>query len=914
MIGLRLWLLAAALLIPALPIAALPGVSAQQIPFAGSPGEPGPREHRVTAADDRLAEAERLIAARRSADAIPILDDLLTDARSRGDETLQARTLVTLTNAHYQSADYANTRRRGEETVALAERLDNLPIQARASNLLSMAEDLSGNRDEAETWARRAVDTYRRAGDEPGRLQANIQLSRTMRGSGDARITLLREVTEDARRAGLPKLEGVALHSLGDYVFTAGDADEAYRLLTRALPLLEASGDTVALGTAHNSLGRIYRAHGRLQEALAEQKQALALHEAANDTFSLMQSLNAVGVVYQMLGDVRRAREYTERAVAVTERGGGSPRIRDFLQANLASLLAEDGDYARSIETLQGIVARGLDSNAAIRHNQLAFAYLGLRQPREAVAAAERSLAVCAPIEDRCINALSYRAVGRAMLGDTDAALADLNQAFTQLEGLRARLVPTDFFKQNFHLLYERLYNRAIEVQVDSGHARVAVETAERSRARALLDLLASRAVGSHASAEEMTSNLTRGATTATLTTTAAPSTSTELATAAARLNSTLLSYWVNEREVFIFVVFPDGRVESRRVPVQRAALAALVHRTSPLPEAGSSSGASSFSLTTRGAATLPVRGARVNAWRELYALLIGPVRTLLPKTPGARLTILPHGPLQGLSFAALQNARGRYLLEDFTLHYAPAGALLDYTAHRRRADARTGAILLVADPDLPPPAAVDAPLPRLPGARRETADIQRLAGASHPGITALAGAEATEARIRDAVRDKAVLHFATHAIVRDDAPFASYLALGRSTEGTDGDGALAAQDIYGLRLDADLVVLSACRSAAGTITGDGVSTFARAFLYAGSASLLASQWDVADEPTNRLIPAFYRAWLGGADKAEALRTAQLTLLRDLRAGRVRIDTVIGPVALTEQPVFWAGFGLYGEP
>ena len=97
-------------------------------------------------------------------------------------------------------------------------------------------------------------------------------------------------------------------------------------------------------------------------------------------------------------------------------------------------------------------------------------------------------------------------------------------------------------------------------------------------------------------------------------------------------------------------------------------------------------------------------------------------------------------------------------------------------------------------------------------------------------------------------------------------------------------------------------------------MTGDGIATFARAFIYAGAPSLVASLWDVADEPTNRLLPAFYRAWFAGASKARALRTAQLALLRDLRAGTVQIDTPAGLVGLSEHPVFWAGFALLGEP
>ena len=153
------------------------------------------------------------------------------------------------------------------------------------------------------------------------------------------------------------------------------------------------------------------------------------------------------------------------------------------------------------------------------------------------------------------------------------------------------------------------------------------------------------------------------------------------------------------------------------------------------------------------------------------------------------------------------------------------------------------------------------------------------------------------------ATAGRAVLHFATHAIVRGDEPLSSFLALAASG---DDDGRLTAQEIYRLRLDADLVVLSACRSAGGRVTGDGIATFARAFIYAGAPSIVASVWDVADEPTNRLLPAFYRAWLGGASKARALRTAQLGLMNDLRAGKIHIVTPAGPVSLPEHPVFWA--------
>jgi CHAT domain-containing protein len=219
--------------------------------------------------------------------------------------------------------------------------------------------------------------------------------------------------------------------------------------------------------------------------------------------------------------------------------------------------------------------------------------------------------------------------------------------------------------------------------------------------------------------------------------------------------------------------------------------------------------------------------------------------------------------------------------------------------------------MLMVADPDPIRRSRLDRALPRLPGARQEAVAVTRQ---RRPGqVLSLTGGAATESAVRAQAPSRAILHFAAHTVVRDDEPFASFVALGPSGSG-DADGILTAQDVYGLNLAADLVVLSACRSASGPVAGDGVATFARAFMSAGAASLIASVWDVADEPSNRLLPDFYKAWLAGATKAAALRQAQLRLLSDLRLGRVAVTTPAGPVVVPEHPVFWAGFVVFGEP
>jgi CHAT domain-containing protein len=166
-------------------------------------------------------------------------------------------------------------------------------------------------------------------------------------------------------------------------------------------------------------------------------------------------------------------------------------------------------------------------------------------------------------------------------------------------------------------------------------------------------------------------------------------------------------------------------------------------------------------------------------------------------------------------------------------------------------------------------------------------------------------GAAAHVERVRQEAPTARVLHFATHAIEDSAQSFQSFLALSDSSK-------LTAQAIYDLQLEADLVMLTACRSGAGRISADGLLGFTRAFLYAGAASVIAPLWDVPDEPTVQLVEEFYRRYQRGASKSVALREAQLKLLNSLRAGNVTVSTPAGPMPLPAHPALWAGFVLQG--
>ena len=129
------------------------------------------------------------------------------------------------------------------------------------------------------------------------------------------------------------------------------------------------------------------------------------------------------------------------------------------------------------------------------------------------------------------------------------------------------------------------------------------------------------------------------------------------------------------------------------------------------------------------------------------------------------------------------------------------------------------------------------------------------------------------------------VVHFATHGIVDSDRPALSALILSLFDErGAPQNGYLRLHDIYNMRLDADLVVLSACQTALGKeIKGEGLVGLTRAFIYAGAPRVVASLWQVNDLATAELMNNFYRGLLQQSWPAAALRAAQIELSRDPR-------------------------------
>jgi CHAT domain-containing protein len=273
-------------------------------------------------------------------------------------------------------------------------------------------------------------------------------------------------------------------------------------------------------------------------------------------------------------------------------------------------------------------------------------------------------------------------------------------------------------------------------------------------------------------------------------------------------------------------------------------------------------------------------------------------VGDLLRGVRARRLLVLPDGPLNGLPFAALPDpdgGRGAQLIDRFVISAAPSLALA--LRNPTRQPTRNSRVAVISDPvyasddgrlSLAASTAAanyrgkEAPRPdsltRLPFSALEArAVVRAFKGAD---TTELAGFDATVSRVLNlATAELGVLHFATHAVARRDAPEQSALFL--SEYAVDGApvrvNRLTAEDIARSGLRADVVVLSGCATGdGGELRGEGVLGLTYGFLANGSRTVVASLWPIQDASTARFMDEFYRAYRVSGRAAEALREAQL--------------------------------------
>jgi len=614
-------------------------------------------------------------------------------------------------------------------------------------------------------------------------------------------------------------------------------------------------------GALFVSRALVYNKLGQHRQALAAARKALEKYNSLPNGYNGKRhgqsaAFDSLGVTFLLLGQPTQALENLEQALAIAQ---------------------EIGDRAGEGKTL----------------NHIGEVHASLGNSQQALAAYEQALASRRAVGDRAGEGMTLHNIGLLQLqqGKLAEATQSLRAVVELWESLRPGLA--DENKVSLFEIQAASYRALQEVLIAQQQHEAALEIAERGRARAFVELLASR-LGAQTGEQLQQPD---------------PPSIDDIRRIAQQQKATLVEYSIVGDQLYIWVIDPNGIVTLRTADIEALdlSLSEATERSRQAAATGSLRGGNaatkdglstfvrglrleakgeerseSTGAATRGAS--PVANRRRNPrLQQSYEAFIAPIADLLPADPEARVIFVPQGALFLVPFAALQAEDGTYLIEKHTLLVAPSLQVLELTHQQKQQAANrnvaSSSILVVGNPTMPKiPAETGGkphPLFPLPGAEREAKAIADILGTQ-----ASIGEAATEKAVVEQMTAARIIHLATHGLLDElehmgiGVPGA--IALAPSGSGDWNDGLLTSNEILDLKLNADLVVLSACNTGRGKITGDGVIGLSRAFVAAGVPSAIVSLWPVPDDPTSVLMVEFYQQLKRHPDKARALRQAIL--------------------------------------
>ena len=336
-----------------------------------------------------------------------------------------------------------------------------------------------------------------------------------------------------------------------------------------------------------------------------------------------------------------------------------------------------------------------------------------------------------------------------------------------------------------------------------------------------------------------------------------------------------MISYFIGADQIFIFVV------------TKKNIKAHIMPKSESFEEQ---------SVSIRNAIKYNITSVFMDSAKGLYDQLI-------PNLPSSirELIILPDGILGTIPFETLINsesdnityADAPYLIRAYNISYDYSATL--FTQRASESNITGASILLVAPIEFENNEVRMAPLP---GSKKEIMEIRYLFMGTESRPTIQSGRNASESNLKlEDLGKYKYLHFATHGLVNESQPALSRIFLRPDQE---EDGSLYAGEIYNLKINADLVTLSACETGLGKVAkGEGIVGLSRALQYAGAKNIIVSLWQVADASTSQMMIEFYKYNLNNDHHGynSALRQAKLSLLNSAEYNR---------------PYFWAPFILVG--
>jgi CHAT domain-containing protein/Flp pilus assembly protein TadD len=874
-----------------------------------------------------------------------------------GDLKMKGETLRHLGRVYYTRNENAKAFEYFKQSLTIAREVKNRATEGRTLNNLGLIYEAQKQRDEALESYTQSMTIAREVNDKFGEAitSLNLGLFHQYTDFGEAHrafqnsIKLWRELND-------PKREANTLLNFGHFFVRWNNysraIEEAYE---PSLKVFRALKDRSGEGYALAGIGNCHIESNQPEKAIEYLNQSLLITREVKDRWYEGVVLSRLGKSHQYLDELDNQRilrgfmstnfreparsiENATKAVAYSQQALKIAReVKNrwgeaLTLANLGRSYVVLGEYQKAIETQKQRRTITLEyqdwQNEAKTLTDLASAYEGLRDYKQAIASHQAAISIYRTQYGNRVN----QQIGTLnsfffpfelrealiRLGDTYHNNGNYPQAISVYQEAQGRNKPSggssDFilhsklgsslvkagrFKEaevslRFANEFEDDFRQAVAISKDStdtsrirmaeiltenyrqlqqalvGQNRIneALEIAEKSRARAFVELLAARISGQPILKNQELSE--------------APKIDGIRAIAQAQ-NSTLVQYSLVESDLlYIWVIQPNGSVTFKSVNLKTASrlISELVQQSRR------SMGVRSAQAKSNGN-PISSNNFHTKELAELHRLLIEPISAELPSDPNQRIVFMPQGSLFLVPFPALKNAQGKFLIEQHTISTAPSIQTLALTRQQRKSSSTGTVPLIVGNPTMPK--SKDYELIPLAGAEKEARSIAQLFNTN-----ALTGGEATKQEVLKRMTNAPIVHLATHGLldtIEGDTPGAIVLA-----PSAQDSGFLSANEIFDLKLNANLVVLSACDTGRGKITGDGVIGLSRSFVAAGVPSVMVSLWAVDDNSTSVLMNAFYRNLQTNPNKATALRQAMLSTMKQ-----------------HPEPIDWAAFTLIGE-
>lgn len=853
--------------------------------------------------------------------ALEYFPEALQIAKEVGNRVIEGYSLRYIGAIYFSLGDWEKALEHVICELAIAEEIDNKTLEEDALDCIGTIHSALGNHEKALEYFTQALKIAEEIDNRRGKATILVHTGGAyyVRGNHEKALEYFVQVLRLAKEIGNREIEGYSLQCIGMVYYTLSEYEKGVEYFAQALEISQKINDKVGEINSLRLISDVYRVFGSYKDALEYSTKALKLAKEIKQKPLEVHSLMSMSEIYDALGNYEEALEYSTKTLKLakeikdSESEGSALQRMGIVYSNLdrhdlalehlrnalnifceidakghlltaqsyiAELLEKKENYREALVVHEKTIEITEELRSNMRVEELKTSFLSGRVDPY------RGLIRCYLEVDSIKDAFDYaeRMRSRTLLDMLSHPRVDINKGISpelkeEKEGLErhlktlfARLRIADKRKRECE---DKEKKKELQAQVDSLKKEIRIQKNEYE------DLLTELKLKNpeYASLQSYKEPLALS----------------EVQNKVLRDGEVLLEYFLSEKKSAVWVVKKDT-----------FHLLYLETTDSLVSE-----------QITRLRKSFPFGSEVKGICSNLYETLFKPVEKYVDDAEV--VYIVPDGALHKIPFGMFYDKeQDKYLLERYPFAYIQSASVLDAIRSSPKKKAPEGKLLAFGDPifseeQMEGEIQIAENITRegfankgfafnpLPYTRKEVEAIANIMKVELEPPYVNLGIEANESTIKSlSLEDYRYIHFATHGYLVDAQNPIIQPSLVLSLVGEqEEDGFLQMGEIFNLNLNADMVVLSGCETGMGKeVKGEGIVGLTRAFMYAGTPSVVVSLWSVQDLATALLMRDFYKNLQEGMNKAEALRQAKMSLIEE--EGYIL-------------PFYWAPFILVGE-